>query len=61
MPDEKIIKETASNEEALENISTSFLMNELQRREGVESVTAEPYEKKAVFVEGPAVVLIVMD
>lgn len=45
----------------LEKISTSELVQELQKRIGVESVIAEPYEKKDISVEGPAIVLLITD
>lgn len=40
---------------------TADLVEELRTREGVETITAEPYEKKTITVEGPAVVLVVTD
>lgn len=45
----------------LENISTCHLVEELKLRDGVETVTAEPYESKCFSIEGPAVVLIITD
>ena len=40
---------------------TCDLIAELEVREGVEKIMAEPYQKKEVSVEGPAVILVVTD
>lgn len=45
----------------LEYFSTSELVYELKQREGVEIKTAEPYEDMEMSVNGPAVVLIIVD
>lgn len=45
----------------LHDVPTCELVKELQRREGVETHTAEPYQDVAVSVNGPAVVLVVID
>ena len=45
----------------LANIPTCALVEELKRRDGVESVTLSPYAEATVPAEGPAVVLIVTD
>ena len=45
----------------LSDIKTCDLVAELSRREGVETHTAEPYQDVAVSVNGPAVVLVVID
>lgn len=45
----------------LSKVKTSELVAELKTREGVEMVIADPYQKGEVSVEGPAVILIVMD
>ena len=45
----------------LKNIRTCELVAELTRREGVETQTAEPYQDVSVSVNGPAVVLVVID
>ena len=37
------------------------LVDELKRREGVESVSLSPYAEATVPAEGPAVVLVVTD
>lgn len=45
----------------LSKVNTSELVAELKTREGVEAIIAEPYQKKEVSAEGPAVILIVVD
>ena len=45
----------------LKNARTCELVEELKKREGVEVKIAEPYKDMAVSVNGPAVVLIVVD
>lgn len=45
----------------LREISTKDLVEELKNREGVEIKTAEPYEDMEISVNGPAVVLIIVD
>lgn len=45
----------------LKEIATCDLVKELSDREGVEVRTAEPYQKMMVKIEGPAVVLVVID
>ena len=40
---------------------TCELVAELQKREGVEKVLAEPYQLQNLTVEGPAVILIITD
>ncbi len=45
----------------LEKIETCKLVEELKKREGVETHIAEPYKDLAVNVNGPAVVLVVTD
>lgn len=45
----------------LEKIPTEQLVEELKRREGVNVTIAEPYEKKTLEIEGPAIVLTVID
>lgn len=45
----------------LEKISTSELVAELKKREGVETEYAEPYQDKDISVNGPAVILVVRD
>lgn len=42
-------------------VTTKQLVEELKTREGVETIIAEPYEKKAFEIEGPAIILIVED
>lgn len=45
----------------LKNAKTYELVEELKKREGVEVKIAEPHKDMAVSVNGPAVVLIVVD
>lgn len=45
----------------LEQVPTKYLVEELRRREGVETKIAEPYEDVTVSVNGPAIVLVVTD
>lgn len=45
----------------LTNIKTCDLVKELRKREGVETKIAEPYEDMTVKVNGPAIVLVVID
>lgn len=46
---------------ALENVPTAQLVAELSNREGVEATIAEPYQDAEVKVNGPAIVLVVID
>ena len=45
----------------LQKVSTKDLVEELERREGVDTTIAEPYQEKTVSVNGPAIVLVVTD
>lgn len=45
----------------LSTVKTCELVTELKTREGVETIMAEPYQKKEVSVEGSAVILVVTD
>lgn len=45
----------------LRNYKTCELVEELKTREGVEKHVAEPYEDVSVQVNGPAIVLVVID
>lgn len=45
----------------LKRIATCDLVNELRTREGVEETIAEPYQDISVSVNGPAIVLVVID
>ncbi len=45
----------------LENIETSALVKELEKREGIIVENAEPHEHKTITVDGPARILIVVD
>ena len=45
----------------LKDVKTCELVEELKKREGVEVKIAEPYKDMSVSVNGPAVVLVVVD
>lgn len=45
----------------IERYSTKELVEELKRREGVKVDYAEPYQDKKISVNGPAVILVVID
>lgn len=47
--------------EQLSEFKTCVLVDELRKREGVETHIAEPYQDMTVPVNGPAVVLVVID
>lgn len=47
--------------EQLSEFKTCDLVDELRKREGVETHIAEPYQDVTVSVNGPAVVLVVID
>ncbi len=46
---------------SLSNYKTCELVEELKTRDGVETHWAEPYEDKNIQVNGPALVLVVID
>lgn len=45
----------------ISNLPTRDLVKELQRRNGVKTEIAEPYQDVEVKVNGPAIVLVVID
>ena len=45
----------------LDQISTSCLVEELKKRESVKTKVVEPYKNQTIEVNGPAVVLVVID
>lgn len=47
--------------ESLKSYKTCELVEELKQREGVEAHTAEPYKDLEIKINGPAVVLVVID
>ena len=47
--------------EELKSIPTYKLVEELKTREGVETTIAEPYEDITVAVNGPAIILKIID
>ena len=49
------------SDEVVKLISTKALVEELSRREGVDTKEAAPYEDLSVTVNGPAILLIVID
>lgn len=58
-----IINETFHNfsKRIMKEISTCELVKELSTREGVERASAEPYQDVKVSVNGPAIVLTIID
>lgn len=46
---------------SLTSFSTKELVEELQKREGVDTSFAKPYEDVSVSVNGPAILLVVTD
>lgn len=53
--------ERGSREKALAEVPTKEIVEELRRRNGVETTMAEPYRDVIVKVNGPAIVLVVND
>lgn len=45
----------------LEKISTKELVEELKKREDVKTEYAEPYQDKKLSINGPAVILVIVD
>lgn len=45
----------------LSTVTTKDLVNELEKRRGVDTTIAEPYQDVTVKVNGPAIVLVVID
>lgn len=45
----------------MDTYTTEQLVNELKKREGVETKIAEPYQDIELSVNGPAVVLVIKD
>lgn len=45
----------------LSEASTKELMEELCKRDGVEKTIAEPYQEKQIRINGPAIVLMIID
>ena len=46
---------------SLSKCATAQLVEELQKRTGVETTMAEPYQDVEIKVNGPAIVLVVKD
>lgn len=59
--DSNVAKLTMTMDVILRQEKTCELLEELKAGEGVSVVQAEPYERKKVELEGPAVALIVID
>jgi cyanate lyase len=55
------VGELTISEADLPQASTKELVNELMKREGVETKIAEPYKDEEIKVNGPAIVLTVID
>lgn len=49
------------NSKSITNFSTKELVEELQKREGVETFFAMPYEDISISVNGPAILLAIID
>ena len=45
----------------IEKFSTKELVEELKKREGVKTEYAEPYQDKNLSINGPAVILVIID
>lgn len=45
----------------MENLKIYELVEELSKREGVEKIVIAPYEKEKIELEGPIVVLKIID
>lgn len=44
-----------------DTVSTKELVEELKKREGVRIEYAEPYQDKKISINGPAVILVIID
>ena len=44
-----------------DTVSTKELVEELKKREGARIEYAEPYQDKKISVNGPAVILVIID
>ncbi|MCI9592263.1 MAG: BC1881 family protein [Lachnospiraceae bacterium] len=45
----------------LSKVNTCDLVKELKSREGVSAITAEPYKETKISIDGPSVILIIID
>lgn len=45
----------------IKKIKTCELVEELSKRKGVEKIVVNPYQKKEIKVEGPVVILKIID
>lgn len=57
----KSILEEVRELDNLKFLTTKELVNELEKRKGVEKITAEPYKYTKVITEGPAIILKIID
>jgi hypothetical protein len=54
-------RSTDTQEETMKDVITKELVEELKKREGVEAYEAEPYQEKMITVNGPAIILVIVD
>lgn len=45
----------------LKNITTKQLIDELKKREGIEVNTVDPYQDEIINVNGPCIIITVID
>lgn len=45
----------------LNKLTTKELVEELRRREGVKAIIVDPHTEKEIIVEGPAIILEIID
>ncbi len=45
----------------IHKVSTRELVRELETREGVQATWLEPYQKETLTIEGPAIILTIID
>ena len=45
----------------IKNFKTYELVEELKKREGVETIVINPYEKEKIKIEGPIILLKIID
>lgn len=55
------VRKVENIEAKLDGTRTSELVEELKKRDGVETTIAEPHQDISVKVNGPAIVLVVID
>lgn len=57
----RVLMDLEEGEKGVSNVSTADLVDELSKRQGVEKTVAEPYQDVQIKVNGPAIVLVVID